>query len=61
MVRNPASGPVVDPDLLWWRSRGPASVRRDPAPPEVVRRHVREEDKHVHRYMAAMDVRFSYT
>ena len=62
MVRNPASGPVVDPDLLWWRSRGPHSVQRQPAPPEVVRRRVREEDEHVHRYMAAMDdVRFSTT
>src|SRR3954471_7709405 len=30
LVRNP--GPVVDPDLLWWRSRGPQSVRRQPAP-----------------------------
>src|SRR3954465_15734187 len=30
LVRNP--GPVVDPDLLWWRSRGPKSVRRQPAP-----------------------------
>ena len=61
LVRNPASGPVVDPDLLWWRSRGPHSVQREPAPPEVVRRRVREEDEHVHRYMAAMDARFSNT
>ena len=61
LVRNPAPGPVVDPHLLWWRSRGPLLVRREPAPPEVVRRHVREEDEHVHRYMAAMDVRFSNT
>ena len=30
-------------------------------PPEVVRRRVREEDEHVHRYMAAMDIRFSNT
>ena len=60
LVRNPASGPVNDPDLLWWRSRGPHSVQREPAPPEVVRRRVREEDEHVHRYMAATDdVRFS--
>ena len=55
------SQPVVDPNLLWWRSRGPVLVRRDPAPPEVVRRRVREEDEHVHRYMAAMDVKFSNT
>ena len=61
MMRNPAPGPVVDPDLVWWRSRGPLSVRREPAPPEVVRRRVREEDEHVHRYMASMDVRFSNT
>ena len=61
LVRNPASGPVVDPDLLWWRSGGPHSVQREPAPPEVVRHRVREEDKHVHCYMAAMDVRFSNT
>ena len=62
LVRNPASGVVVDPDLLWWSSRGPVSVRRDPAPPEVVRRRVREEDEHIHRYMVAMDdVRFSTT
>ena len=60
LVRNPALDPVVDPDLLW-RSRGPLSVRREPALPEVVRRRVREEDEHVHRYMAAMDVRFSNT
>ena len=60
-MRNPTSGPVVDPDLLWWRSRGPHSVQRQPAPPEVVRRRVREEDEHVHRYMAAMNVRFSNT
>ena len=61
LVRNPALGPIVDPHLLWGRSRGPLSVRREPAPPEVVRRRVREEDKHFHRYMAAMDIRFSNT
>ena len=61
-MRNPASGPIVDPDLLWWRSRVPHSVQRQPAPPEVVRRRVMEEDEHVHRCMAAMnDVRFSTT
>ena len=59
LVRNP--GPVVDPELLWWRSRGPLSVRRQPAPSEVVRRRVREEDEHVRRYMDALDVRFSNT
>ena len=60
-MRNPTSGPGVDPDVLWWRSRGPHSLQREPAPSEVVRRRVREEDEHVHRYMAAMDVRFSNT
>ena len=62
LMRNPAPGPVVDPDLVWWRSRGPVSVRRDPAPPEVVRQRVREEDEHVHRYMVALEGgRFSNT
>ena len=55
LVRNPALGPIVDPHLLWGRSRGPLSVRREPAPPEVVRRRVREEDEHVHRYMVALE------
>ena len=59
MVRNWA--PVVDLELLWWRSRGPLSVRRQPATEEVVRRRIREEDKHVRRYMVALDVRFSTT
>ena len=36
-------------------------VRRLEDPVEVVRHHVSEEDKHVHRYMAAMDVTFSNT
>ena len=60
-MRNPVPGLVVDPDLLWWRSRGPHSVQREPTPPEVVRRRVREEDEDVRRYMAAMDVRYSNT
>ena len=59
MVRN--EGPVVDPEVLWWRSRGSLSVQREPAPAEVVRRRVREEDEHVRRYMAALDARFSNT
>ena len=54
LVRNPALGPVVDPDLLWWRSRWPLSVRREPALPEVVRRHVKEDNEHIRRYMATM-------
>src|SRR3954469_10929294 len=45
LARN--SGLVVDQDLLWWRSRGPQSVRREPPPPQkVVRRRIREEDDH---------------
>ena len=36
-------------------------MQREPALPEMVRRRVREEDEHVRRYMAAMDVRFSNT
>ena len=36
-------------------------MQRQPAPPEVVRRRVREEDEHIRRYMTAMDVRFSNT
>jgi hypothetical protein len=59
LVRN--RGLVVDPELLWWWSRGPLSVQREPAPEEVVRRRVREEDEHVRRYMVALDVRFSNT
>ena len=31
LVRN--RGLVVDPELLWWRSRGPLSVQRERAPP----------------------------
>ena len=60
LVRN--RGLVVNPELLWWRSRGPQSVQREPAPEVVVRRRVREEDEHVRRYMVALvDVRFSNT
>jgi hypothetical protein len=54
LVRNP--GPVVDPDLLWWRSRGPGAVRREVAPEEVVRRRIREEDEHVRRYLYLLDM-----
>src|SRR4051812_17276756 len=53
LVRN--QGVVVDPDLLWWRSPGPGRVQMEPATKEVVRRRVREEDEHVHHYMAALD------
>ena len=44
MVR---SHPVVDPNLLWWRSRGPVMVQRLEDPAEVVRHRVSEEDAHV--------------
>ena len=53
LVRNP--GDVVDPDLLWWHSQGPQSVQREPAPEEVVRRRIREEDENVRRYMYLLD------
>jgi len=59
LVRNP--GLVVDPELLWWRSHGPLSVQREPAPEEMVRRRIREEDEHVRRYMYALDRMYSNT
>ena len=40
--------PVVDPILVWWRSRGPVTVPRLPDTAEVVRHRVSEEDEHVH-------------
>src|SRR3989337_2061017 len=59
LARN--QGLVVDPELLWWRSRGPLSVQREPSPERVVRHRVREEDEHVRRYMVALDDSFSNT
>ena len=56
LVRNP--GPVVDPDILWWRSRGPRSFQREPAPQEVVAQRIREEDEHFRRYLYALDTRY---
>jgi hypothetical protein len=53
LVRNP--GPVVDPDLLGWRSRGPGAVQREAAPEEVVRRRMKEENEHVCRYVYLLD------
>ena len=53
LVRNP--GPVVDPDILWWRSYGPRSFQREPAPPEEVAQRIEAEDQHVRRYMYALD------
>ena len=58
MVR---SQPVVDPILVWWRSRGQVTVPRLPDTAEVVRHRVREEDQHVRRYMVALDGRFDNT
>jgi hypothetical protein len=56
LVWNPGS--VVDPDILWWRSRGPRSFQREPAPPEVVAQRIIEEDEHVRRYMYALDTMY---
>ena len=58
MVR---SQPVIDPNLLWWRSRGPVMVERLEDPAEVVRHRVSEEDEHVRRYMVALEGRFDNT
>ena len=57
LVRN--RGLVVDPELLWWRSRGPQSGQREPASEDVLRRRVKEEDQHVRRYLVALDAGFS--
>jgi hypothetical protein len=53
LVRNPWR--VINPDLLWWRSRGPDAVQREAAPEEVVRRRIREEDEHVRHYLYLLD------
>ena len=55
------SQPVVDPILVWWRSRGPVTVPRLPDTAEVVRHRVSEEDEHVRRYMVALEGRFDNT
>ena len=59
LVRNP--GDVVDPDLVWWKSHGPRSVQREPAPDAVVRRRIREEEEHVRRYMYLLERQYSNT
>ena len=59
LVRN--LGDVVDPDLLWWQSRGPRSVQREPTPKEVVRCRIREEEEHVRRYMYLLQGQYSNT
>ena len=58
MVR---SQPVVDPILVWWRSRGPVRVPRLSDTVDVVRHRVSEEDEHVRRYMVALEGRFEHT
>ena len=55
------SQPVVDPILVWRRSRGPVTVPRLPDTAEVVRHRVSEEDQHVRRYMVALEGRFDNT
>ena len=55
------SQPVVDPNLLWWQSGGPVTVRRLEDPAKVVHHRVSEEDAHVRRYLFALDHRFSNT
>ena len=52
---------VVDPILVWWRSRGPVAVPRLPDTAEVVRHRVSEEDEHVRRYMVVLEGRFDHT
>ena len=44
-------GPAADPDRLWWYSHGPASVQREEATTDEIRRRIRQEDEHVRRYM----------
>ena len=55
------SQPVIDPILVWWRSREPVTVPRLPYTAEVVRLRVSEEDEHVRRYMVALEGRFDNT
>ena len=57
LVRIP--GDVVDPDLVWWKSRGPNAGEREPAPDAVVRRRIREEEEHVRRYMWLLETQYS--
>ena len=53
--------PVVDPILVWWRSRGPVTVSRLPDTAEVVRHRVSEEDEYVRRYMVSLESKFDNT
>ena len=55
------SQPVVDPNILWWRSRGPVTIQRLKDSAEVVRHRVSEEDAHVCLYLFALEHSFSNT
>ena len=56
------SQPVIDPNLRWWRSRGPVMIQRLEDSAEVVRHRVSEEDTHVRRYLFVLEHRsFSNT
>ena len=55
------SQPIIDPNLLWWRSLEPVMLRRLSSPAEVVRHRVSEEDEHVRRYMVALECKFDNT
>ena len=55
------SQPVIDPNLVWWRSRGPVTVPRLSDTAGVVRHRVSEEDEHARRYMVTLEERFDNT
>ena len=55
------SQPIVDPELLWWRSHGPLTIQRLASPTEVVQHRVMAEDEHVRRYMVALEARSNNT
>ena len=55
------SQPVVDPNLLWWRSRGLVTIQRLEDSAEVVHHRVSEEDAHVRCYLFALEHKFSNT
>ena len=61
MRRLVRSQPIIDPNLLWWRSRGPVTVQRLEDPAEVVLHRVSEEDAHIRRYLVALEHKFSNT
>ena len=49
--------PVIDPILVWWRSRGPVTVVRLSDTGEVVCHCVSEEDEHLWVSTARVDTR----